>query len=173
MRDRSFIVHCSLRLASSPETDLSVVMARDEHTGEVRAEKQINGIIDVSAFFCDEDPDSDTAPSHPSSWLYYPSQMPTDNSRSRNLPATFFCFPDVSICRAGKYRLEFQLARVSRSPSTTCKYLPHQHTLAVQNTLPLCTALRVPHRHGKPFHPNHWIHKHSLGSVALRYQNDI
>ena len=112
MCDRSFIVHCSLRSASSPKTDLSVVMARDEHTGEVRAEKQINGTIDASGFFCDEDPDPESAPPHPSSWLYCPSQTPTGNSGSRNLPATFFCFPDLSIRRAGEYRLEFQLLKM-------------------------------------------------------------
>ena len=75
MGNPSFIVHCSLRSASSPKTDLSVVMAPDEHTGEVRAEKQINGTIDASAFFCDEDPDPDSAPPHPSSWLYCPTQV--------------------------------------------------------------------------------------------------
>ncbi len=112
MQDQSFIVHCLLSSASSPRRDLSVLMCQDDSSGAIRAEKQINGNLDASPFFCDEDLDPPTAPRHPSSQLYYPLQTsPSDTSR-KNLPATFFYFADLSIRRAGVYRLEFQLMRV-------------------------------------------------------------
>lgn len=87
-------------------------MRKDDQNGAMRAEKQINGNLDASPFFCDEDPDPGTAPPHPSSQLYYPLQTPPPDTSRRNLPATFFYFADLSIRRAGVYRLEFQLMRL-------------------------------------------------------------
>jgi Velvet factor len=112
IQDQSFIVHCLLCSASSPKRDLSVIMCQDENSSGMRAEKQINGNLDASPVFCDQDPDPDTAPQHPSSQLYYPLQRPPSHPSMRNLPATFFIFADLSIRRAGVYRLEFQLMRV-------------------------------------------------------------
>lgn len=112
MRDQSLIVHCLLCSASSPKRDLSIMMGQDESNGAMRAEKQINGNLDASPFFCDEDPDPSTAPRHPSSQLYCPLQSPPRDTARRNLPATFFYFADLSIRRAGVYRLEFQLMRM-------------------------------------------------------------
>jgi Velvet factor len=112
LQDQSFVVHCLLSSASAPQKDLSVLMCQDDSTGAMRAEKQINGNLDASPFFCDEDPDPSTAPQHPSSQLYCPQQTPASGASKRNLPATFFYFADLSIRRAGVYRLEFQLMRV-------------------------------------------------------------
>jgi Velvet factor len=113
MRDRTFTVKCLLCSTGSPKRDVSVLMIQDESNGAMRAEKQINGNLDASPFFCDEDPDPATAPQHPSAQLYYPTQASSPGGAARRpLPATFFCFPDLSIRRAGTYRLEFQLMRV-------------------------------------------------------------
>ncbi|KAF7506580.1 hypothetical protein GJ744_011617 [Endocarpon pusillum] len=113
MQDQSFIVHCLLCTASGPAQDISVVMCQDDSSSGQKAEKQINGNLDASPFFCDEDPDPHTAPPHPSSQLYYPAQtIPPSHASARNLPATFFYFADLSIRRAGVYRLEFQLMRL-------------------------------------------------------------
>jgi Velvet factor len=112
MQDQSFVVHCFLRTASLPARDVSVIMCQDDNSSGLRAERQINGNLDASPFFCDEDPDPNNAPLHPSSQLYYPLHTPTSKAPRRNLPATFFYFADLSIRRAGVYRLEFQLVRV-------------------------------------------------------------
>jgi Velvet factor len=112
MQDQSFIVHCLLREAAPPGGDVSVIMCEDDNSSASRAEKQINGSLDASPFFCAEDPDPSNAPPHPSSQLYYPQQMLASQAPRRNLPATFFYFADLSIRKAGVYRLEFQLMRV-------------------------------------------------------------
>lgn len=110
--DQSFVVHCTLCSASPPKRDISVIMCQDDRNGAMKAEKQILGSLSTSAFFCDEDPDPDTAPQHPSSQLFHPLQTPSPAASTRILPATFFCFSDLSVRRAGIYRLEFQLMRM-------------------------------------------------------------
>jgi Velvet factor len=112
MRDQFLVVHCLLCSASSPKRDVSVITYEDDSTGARKVEKQIIGSLSASPFFCDEDPDPNTAPQHPSSQLYQPLQTPSPTAPRRTLPATFFCFPDLSIRRAGVYRLEFQLLKV-------------------------------------------------------------
>jgi Velvet factor len=112
MQDQYFIVHCLLREAAPPGGDVSVIMCEDDNSSASRAEKQINGSLDASPFYCEEDPDPSTAPPHPSSQLYYPQQTRPSQARRRNLPATFFYFADLSIRKAGVYRLEFQLMRM-------------------------------------------------------------
>lgn len=112
MQDQSFVVHCLLCSDSTQPEDVSVLMCADD-SGVIRAEKQINGNLDATPFFCDEDPDPATAPQHPSSQLYYPLQTPASDASRRNLPAAFFCFADLSIRRAGVYRLKFQLMRMA------------------------------------------------------------
>ena len=112
LKDQSFVVHCLLWSESPPKRDISVLMCQDGSSNAVRAEKQINGNLDASPLFCDEDPSPNTAPQHPSSRLYCPLQSPPLDLSKGNLPATFFYFADLSIRRAGTYRLEFQLMRV-------------------------------------------------------------
>lgn len=113
MQDQSFIVHCLLCNASGPAQDISIIMCQDDNSSGLKAEKQINGNLDASPFFCDEDPDPNTAPPHPSSQLYYPVQtIPPSHASGGNLPAAFFYFADLSIRRAGVYRLKFQLLRL-------------------------------------------------------------
>lgn len=83
-----------------------------------------------SPFFCADDPDPETAPKIPSKRK---SRSPSPTSRfittsaktrtkgstqqtdPANLPATFFIFADLSIRKAGEYKLEFRLMRMDPS----------------------------------------------------------
>lgn len=116
MTDQSFVVHCVLCSASPPPKDISVMMCHDDSNDAMKAEKQIIGSLAASPFFCD-DPDPTTAPQHPSSQLYQPLQTTAAAAAAAaprsTLPSTFFCFPDLSVRRAGVYRLEFQLLKVN------------------------------------------------------------
>ena len=132
LRDSSFTVNCLLRAASVPHQDLSVVRRTDESTGVIKAEKQINGGTVASPFFCDEDPDPDTGPLPSFASTFsgtaavagsspYPHlvnghhlSMALPSSSPRKAPAAaFFLFPDLSVRRAGVYRLEFQLFKIN------------------------------------------------------------
>lgn len=77
--------------------------------------------------FCEDDPDPDTAPEPLQSAPLSPSarlmmrtslippslgtKARTDKSRS-SLPAVFFIFADLSVRKAGEYRLEFKLMKM-------------------------------------------------------------
>lgn len=113
MKNQSFVVHCLLRSPSPPYRDLSVMEIRDDSDGAIKLEKQINGNLVAGPFFCGEDPEPTKAPQHPSTKLYYPLQTPPSDTPRRNLPVTFFYFPDLSIRRSGHYRLEFQLMKMA------------------------------------------------------------
>ena len=113
MTDQSFVVHCILCSASPPSRNVSVLMCQDDSNGARKAEKQIIGSLTASPFFCYEDPDPNSAPQHPSSQSYRPPQTPSEAVSRKTLPATFFCFSDLSVRRAGIYRLEFQLFKMS------------------------------------------------------------
>lgn len=60
----------------------------------------------VSPFHVDEDPDPNSAPTHPSSHDTNPG---SSNVSKLHQPATFFIFADLSIRSAGLYRLKFRL----------------------------------------------------------------
>ncbi|KAK9859676.1 Velvet factor [Penicillium brevicompactum] len=75
----------------------------------------LSGKTFVSPFYVDVDPDSNSAPTHPSSRDSKPencSYSGTGNLHNESKlqqPATFFIFDDLSIRFAGIYRLEFRL----------------------------------------------------------------
>lgn len=129
LRDPSFLVHCLLVSPTDPAKDLSMALSRDANGDMVKTEKVINGNLTASPFFCDEDPDPSTAPPHPSSRLYIPTDPPPIGpSSTRTPPATVFCFPDLSIRSTGHYCLKFQLI----------------HMTVGQSTPVLCSALSAP-----------------------------
>ncbi|KAL4739601.1 velvet factor-domain-containing protein [Aspergillus similis] len=76
----------------------------------------LSGKAFVSPFFVDEEPDPNTAPSHPSSTKdsTYEANPRTVTHKFRNRllpkpPACFFIFSDLSVRTAGLYRLQFRL----------------------------------------------------------------
>ncbi|KAL6234747.1 velvet factor-domain-containing protein [Aspergillus navahoensis] len=75
----------------------------------------LSGKSFVSPFYVDEEPDPNTAPTHPSSTDSTHEASPrtlAHNLRNRPLPkppACFFIFSDLSVRTAGLYRLQFRL----------------------------------------------------------------
>jgi hypothetical protein len=95
--------------------------------------------------FCDDDPDPDsapeplhTAPPSPSARLMMirPSSMaPPRGTRTRpsqpqtSLPATFFIFADLSVRKAGEYRLEFKLMKMEPQFLSAGSTIPTLHSV--------------------------------------------
>ncbi|KAE8412822.1 velvet factor-domain-containing protein [Aspergillus pseudocaelatus] len=68
----------------------------------------LSGKTFVSPFYVDADPDPATAPAHPTSEDCVTQRIPGGSERTEQ-PATFFIFSDLSISKAGLYRLQFRL----------------------------------------------------------------
>lgn len=105
LKDHSFQVYCALRPIQQPRkgNDLS-----DDWKAEMsETQKYLIGEKMGIAFFSPADPDPEHAPRHPSSriWQADSSARP----ESKQTPAVFFVFSDLSVRRAGRYRLEFTL----------------------------------------------------------------
>ena len=80
----------------------------------------LSGKAFVSPFYVNADPDPDTAPAHPigkphspQAVLGLPNLRPGDrlgpSEASREIPATFFIFSDLSVRTAGLYQFQFRL----------------------------------------------------------------
>lgn len=100
------------RMGRQDGTDLGIDLKDSNAPGQ--STPLLSGKSFVSPFYVDEEPDPDTAPSHPS----------TDNNPPRTTvrranggaghtsprpPASFFIFSDLSVRTAGLYRLQFRL----------------------------------------------------------------
>lgn len=105
LKDHSFQVYCALRPVQQPKKgdDLS-----DGWKAEMcETQKYLIGEKMGIACFSPADPDPERAPRHPSSRIWRAEASPPQESKSK--PAVFFVFPDLSVRRAGRYRLEFTL----------------------------------------------------------------
>lgn len=105
LKDHSFQVYCALRPVHQPKKG-------EEHSDAWKAElsetqKYLIGEKMGIAWFSPVDPDPEQAPRHPSSRIW--SADTTIRRLSTPMPAVFFVFHDLSVRRAGRYRLEFTL----------------------------------------------------------------
>jgi len=123
-----FVVHCRLISALSPRKDVSTLLKVSED-GSKETQRLLLGTSVSSPFVCMDDPDPENAPDHPTSASSI-SGPPSPTSRfipqsvaklnegkgkeaqRKSLPATFFIFADLSVRRAGEYRLEFSLMKM-------------------------------------------------------------
>ncbi|KAL9616233.1 MAG: hypothetical protein Q9160_008876 [Pyrenula sp. 1 TL-2023] len=105
LKDHSFQVYCALRPVHQPRKG-------EEHNDSWKAEmsetqKYLIGEKMGIAWFSPVDPDPEQAPRHPSSRIW--SSETSVRRQSAPMPAIFFVFHDLSVRRAGRYRLEFTL----------------------------------------------------------------
>lgn len=98
------------------------------HSDRGKVTRLLLGTTVSSPFFCSDDPDAENAPRHPTTIVEAPPSPTAEilkiPNRSRHapnrgpdahktFPAAFFIFPDLSIRKAGQYRLEFRLMKMT------------------------------------------------------------
>ena len=136
-----FIVHTRL-ISARDAKDVSTQAKFTEH-GQREVQRLLLGTMVSSPFFCADDPDPDNAVPHPItngserppspsdfitklSSSTSPSDSSTQKAKSemkppmdpKKLPATFFIFADLSVRKAGRYRLEFSLMKMDQAALT-------------------------------------------------------
>lgn len=112
VHDLSWSSKSSNRMGRRDGTDLGINLEDSNAPGQ--STPLLSGKSFVSPFYVDEEPDPDTAPSHPSTGNDT-SRAPARRSSggtspaSSRPPASFFIFSDLSVRTAGLYRLQFRL----------------------------------------------------------------
>lgn len=123
IKSQWWVVHCKLVAAETPSQDLTTMhFFRDDGRREVQ--RLLLGTTVASPTVTMDDPDPDTMPQHPRSPAAPPSPTidrfiprsaasATGKARPPHLiPGTFFIFADLSVRRAGDYRLQFTLMKM-------------------------------------------------------------
>lgn len=143
LKNPYFVVHCRLISASSPRQDMSVLSATSED-GQSAVQRLLLGTNVSNPFFCADDPDPDTAPktlvsapSSPSARLMMrpnPMGPPVEkkgktSSISKTSPSSFFIFADLSVRKAGEYRLEFKLMKMDLTSLRSGSIVPILHSV--------------------------------------------
>jgi hypothetical protein len=114
-----FVVHCNLVSVSSPRRDMTTRAAIAED-GSREVQRLLLGNYVSSPFHTKDDPDPPTMPLHPTSTAHS-QRPPSPSSRffsqgtmapPSRTPGAFFIFADLSVRKAGEYRLEFSLMKM-------------------------------------------------------------
>lgn len=124
-----WVVFASLVSVDEPYHDITQQSQPNEMEEDRSVMRQLLGNNAVSGFPCQSDPHPETAPSHPVTRNTGPSS-PTSRfiSRSshrsnvsslRGPPGLFFIFPDMSVRKAGQYRMCFKLMKMNMEPGQT------------------------------------------------------
>lgn len=140
LKSNHYVVHCKLISAESPRRDVTTHTTISED-GSRETSRLLLGTNVASPFFCADDPDRPNMPQHPRSVEQEapapgppspsdhfiqssatrrtsPSSLvPSSKEPPATLPGAFFIFADLSVRRAGHYRLEFTLMKID--PSAT------------------------------------------------------
>lgn len=153
LRSSFWVVHCRLVSSQSPKKDLSTLSSVGED-GSREIQRLLLGTAVASPFFCNDDPDPGTVPTHPitktpvseqpspsqrflplfSSSSVSSSEKEQSKGKSKvpdptKIAGTFFIFADLSVRKAGEYRLEFSLMKVEASTLHSGSTLPIIHSV--------------------------------------------
>lgn len=137
LRANDWVVHAKLVSAQNPEEDMNMLTT---HTNEGHQKEKVTrlllGTTVSSPFFCADDPDPETAPRHP---ITRPLRPPSPSERfmprhkraeeddpeaHTKYPGIYFIFADLSVRKAGQYRLEFRLMKMEPSALQTGNIVP-------------------------------------------------
>jgi hypothetical protein len=95
------------------------MLSQTSEDGQSSVQRLLLGNYVSGPTFCEDDPDPDNAPepmqsepSSPSARLMITKTKPRTGQPQRSLPAAFFIFADLSVRKAGEYRLEFKLMKM-------------------------------------------------------------
>ena len=129
LKASDWVVHAKLISAGDPPEDMSTV-ADQSDSGNTNNDRKVTrlllGTSVSSPFFCLDDPDPDNAPRHPRTKPSPPlspslrfikssnrdAQQDKDPEAYKKFPGAFFIFSDLSVRKAGQYRLEFRLMKM-------------------------------------------------------------
>lgn len=119
-----WVVYCHLVAADTPSQDLSTMpVFRDD--GQQDVQRLLLGTMVASPTVTMDDPDPATMPQHPRTPpappsptidRFIPRSSASSTSRARpphQIPGSFFIFADLSVRRAGDYRLQFNLMKMT------------------------------------------------------------
>lgn len=124
-----WVVHARLVSAQPPHEDMMTIPNMTESSREQKRVRLLLGTNVASSWFCPDDPDPVTAPKHPVT-RRSPPPSPTmrfiktsknqpskekDPDAYKTFPGAFFIFADMSVRKAGEYRLEFRLMKMDQS----------------------------------------------------------
>ncbi len=142
MTYQHWVVFCRLVAAHSPDRDVST-MAHFNEDGRREIQRLLLGTHVASAFLTGDDPDPPTMRPHPitrpsfgdppsPSSRFFPSPSALQSGQARRvnpkLPCCFFIFADLSVRKAGEYRLQFTLMRMKGENLRPGETVPNIHT---------------------------------------------
>ncbi|RMZ83152.1 hypothetical protein DV738_g1176, partial [Chaetothyriales sp. CBS 135597] len=142
LQNSYYVVHCRLVSANSPRRDVSTLASTTED-GSKEVQRLLLGSAVSSPHHTKDDPNPSTMPCHPVSetpsgppsptmrFITLPSTRPRERPASE-MPGTFFIFADLSVRKAGEYRLEFNLMKVEADKLVPGASMPIIHTVASQ-----------------------------------------
>lgn len=124
-----WVVYCKLISAQSPDRDVSTVSQINED-GHKEVQRLLLGTSVASPTITNDDPDPVTFHPHPlskpslpappsptSRFLPASSTRPQEQKReAHQCPGAFFIFADISVRKAGDYRLQFTLMKMDTVP---------------------------------------------------------
>lgn len=123
MKSQWWVVRCKLVSAEDPVTDVSTLhYYRDDGRKEVQ--RLLLGTTVATPTYTSDDPDPENMPQHPRTPPAPPSPtsrfLPTTSPDRKQIPqiyaptipGAFFIFADLSVRRAGDYRLQFSLIKM-------------------------------------------------------------
>ena len=107
--------------------------------GQSLVQRLLLGTYVSGPMFCEDDPDPDSAPepmqsAPPSPSLRLMMRPPTGTKAQMgqpqtSVPGTFFIFADISVRKAGEYRLEFKLMKMEPELLTKGRTVPTLHSV--------------------------------------------
>ena len=138
LKSSIYVVHCRLLSPrDTPRRDVST-LAKVADDGSREVQRLLLGTAVSSPFICLDDPDPPSAIEHPRTFPQR-SPSPTDiivRKKEVNpaaLPTTVFIFADLSVRKAGEYRLEFSLMKMDPAAlALTGSTVPIVHSVTSQ-----------------------------------------
>ncbi|KIX05831.1 uncharacterized protein Z518_03804 [Rhinocladiella mackenziei CBS 650.93] len=147
IQSQFWIVHCRLVAGHAPDVDVSTVHHTTED-GKKEVQRLLLGTWVASPTTTQDDPDPQTMPSHPQTrpptdpppspttrFLPNPAEQGPGKAARHpyQIPGCFFIFADISVRRAGEYRLHFTLMKMDETFLEKGSLLPciHQVTSEV------------------------------------------
>ena len=138
LKAHDWVVHTKLIYAEQPQEDVNSIRPQSEGQSQDKITRLLLGTTVSSPFFCADDPDPDYAPKHPST---KPTPPPSPTMRiikvsrdaasarkeaeaHKKFPGAYFIFADLSVRKAGQYRLEFRLMKMEPSALVTNSFVP-------------------------------------------------
>lgn len=125
LKANDWVVHAKLISAYDPPQDMNTLTTHAENSQKIKVTRLLLGTTVSSPFYCTDDPDRENAPKHPVTKAAAPlsptltilglkgrEKAAPGPDAHKDYPGTYFIFADLSVRKAGQYRLEFRLMKM-------------------------------------------------------------